>query len=96
MAPRPAPDCPAHPIPRETRERNERIAGAARRHHFDRLAPVPFLCECDDPGCAEVMRMTLDMYAKARDASDYLTVPGHQVDGARIVRVRDACWLFCA
>jgi len=80
--------------PLENRQRNERIAAAAARHHFDRDVPVPFLCECSDPRCEELLRITLRDYRDARTDGDYLAVPGHQVDHARIVRIRDRCWLY--
>ena len=80
----------------ETRARNERIATSARRHHFDRSAPVPFLCECSNRACEALLRITLDEYRLTRAAADFLVAPGHQVDDARIVRVRDAVWLYRA
>ena len=80
--------------PDESRERNERIAAAAARHHFDRDVPVPFLCECSNESCEELLRMTLQAYRDARAGGDYLAVPGHQVDDARIVRIKELCWLY--
>jgi len=59
------------------RARNERIAAAARRHHFDHIAPVPFLCECSDSGCEALVRITLADYEARRLAADFLVVPGH-------------------
>ncbi len=79
--------------PVETRERNARIAAAAARHHFDRDVPVPFLCECSDTRCEELLRMTLHAYRELRDGADFLVVPGHQVDDAKIVRIKELCWL---
>ena len=94
MAPASAPDGSASSRADESRARNARIAAAARRHRFDREAPVPFLCECSDDRCEELVRMTLDRYAAIRDGADYLVAPGHQVDDAEIVRVTEACWLY--
>ena len=94
MAPIPAPDGSLAPRAFETRARNERIAASARRHHFDSVTLVPFLCECSDPACETVMRITLDEYGFTRGSADFLVVPGHQVDEARISRVRDAVWLY--
>ena len=79
--------------PEETRARNERIAASARVHHFDFSVPVPFICECDDKRCEQLIRLTLVEYARVRDACDHLTAPGHQIDGATIVRVKDGVWL---
>lgn len=80
--------------PDDNRERNERIAAAAARHHFDRDVPVPFLCECSADGCQELLRMTLHDYREARSGGDYLAAPGHQVDHAKIVRIKELCWLY--
>jgi hypothetical protein len=94
MTPAPTPDGSFVPRADESRARNERIAAAARRHHFDHEAPVPFLCECSDDRCEELVRMTLARYGTIREAADYLVAPGHQVNDAEIVRVTDACWLY--
>ena len=93
MTPAAAPDGPSASRPDSARARNERIAQAARRHHFDHAAPVPFLCECSDARCEELLRMTLQVYAGTR-VSGYVVTPGHQVDGADVVRVRDAWWVY--
>ena len=58
--------------PDETRDRNERIAAAAKRHHFDRDLPVPFLCECSDERCDELLRMTLHAYRES-------LIPGYDI-----------------
>ncbi len=76
------------------RARNTRIGEAARRHHFGRDAPVPFICECDDERCDALIRLTVEEYETARSTADYLVAPGHQVDHAQIVRVKDGCWLY--
>jgi hypothetical protein len=57
---------------------------------------VPFLCECSNRACEALLRITLDEYRLTRAAADFLVAPGHQVDHARIVRVRDAVWLYRA
>ncbi|MGZ4291479.1 MAG: hypothetical protein ACXVQQ_02675 [Gaiellaceae bacterium] len=75
--------------------RNARIAAAATAHRFEETAPVPFLCECSDERCTEILRMPLGLYRRARDGGDYLVAPGHQVEAARIVRVREHCWVYC-
>ena len=80
--------------PDDVRARNQRIAAAAQRHKFDRDALVPFLCECSDNRCEELLRVRLDTYAAARSEGDYLAAPGHQIDGTKVVRVRDGFWLY--
>ena len=80
--------------PVEVRAANGRTATAARRDRRRRQAQVAFRCECSDDRCAELIRLSLDHYVRDRAESDYLVAPGHQVDEARIVRIRDACWLY--
>ncbi len=94
--PAPSPEDASSKRHDEARDRNARIAEAARRHHFDLDAHVPFICECDDSRCEALVRLTSAEYEAARSAADYLVAPGHQVDDARIVRVRDGCWLYAA
>jgi hypothetical protein len=94
MVAKPSADGAWRARPESTRLRNERIAQAARTHRFDYLVPVPFLCECSEERCEALVRLTLAEYARVRDACDYLTSPGHQVDEARITRVKDGVWLY--
>jgi hypothetical protein len=57
------------------RNANEGISEAAEG--FD--GPVPFICECADPTCCEIVRMPLQEYAAIReDATLFLNVPGHE------------------
>jgi hypothetical protein len=80
--------------PDQMRARNERIAAAARHNRFDESLAVPFLCECNDSRCECLLRLTLVEYGSAREVADHIAAPGHQVDAAKIVRVRDGCWLY--
>ena len=84
---------PSHSRPEETRARNERIAEAARSHRFDHTAAVPFICECSEARCEQLVRLRLVDYARVREACDHLTAPGHQIEGANIVRVKEGVWL---
>lgn len=69
------------------RHANERISAAAGAYRMD--TPVPFLCECADPTCSEVVRLKLDDYEEIRaDSRHFLNIPGHQeADGATEVVV---------
>jgi hypothetical protein len=59
------------------RAANERIRAAAGV--YDVRTPVPFICECADPTCSEVVRLELDQYEEIRsDSRRFLNVPGHQ------------------
>jgi hypothetical protein len=80
--------------PEATRLRNARIAQAARVHRFDAQVAVPFICECSEERCDALVRLTLLEYADLRRSCDYLAAPGHQVEDAAIVRVKDGVWLY--
>lgn len=60
------------------RDANERIAEAAVEHGLlDR--PVPFVCECSDESCAQLLRLLLDDYRRVRSNSRwFLHAPGHE------------------
>lgn len=59
------------------REANERINAAAGVYAVD--IPVPFICECADPTCAEIVLLALSQYEEIRaDSRHFLNVPGHQ------------------
>ncbi len=59
------------------REANERIGAAAGAYGVD--TPVPFICECADSGCSDVIRLTLEQYEEVRaDSRHILSVPGHE------------------
>ena len=59
------------------RAANERIGAAAGVYGF--ATPVPFICECADPTCSEVVSLELDQYEEVRsDSRRFLNVPGHQ------------------
>ena len=73
------------------RDANEHIGAAAGAYGID--SPVPFICECEDARCSEIVRLTLEQYEEVRaDSRHFLNVPGHQ-DGAEgvaeIVAERD-------
>ncbi|HET7568520.1 MAG TPA: hypothetical protein VFJ91_11040 [Gaiellaceae bacterium] len=62
------------------RDANERI-----REATDRLqAPMeryPFVCECADTRCREVVLLSLGEYERVRDeATHFIVVPGHEGD----------------
>lgn len=68
------------------REANERINAAAGA--YDVAMRVPFICECADPTCSEVVRLELSEYGEIRaDSRRFLNVPGHQAaaQGAGVV-----------
>jgi hypothetical protein len=59
------------------REANERIGEAASE--FEMTAQVPFVCECADPECREIIRLSLDEYAAIRrDPRLFVNAVGHE------------------
>ncbi|MGH3003791.1 MAG: hypothetical protein ACRDM1_14200 [Gaiellaceae bacterium] len=48
------------------REANQQIAAAAADYGLEDGRLVPFVCECSDPGCTELIRLELDDYRRIR------------------------------
>jgi len=63
------------------REANERIRKAQRE--LNPLAErVPFLCECEEPGCHEPILLAAEEYERVRsDGTIFVIVTGHPTDG---------------
>lgn len=78
-----APQQDGSPV-RRRRASNERIAAAALSHRFDRLTAVPFICECAEAECSELLRLTLDELASARKLGATVVAPGHAAGGASV------------
>jgi hypothetical protein len=69
------------------RHANEQIERAAEQADIE---PVPFLCECADERCTEIVRLTLADYEAVRaDPRWFLNVPGHEQGSQPYVRVVD-------
>jgi hypothetical protein len=59
------------------REANERIEAAADKMAL--VGPVPFICECPERTCVEIVRLTLDAYEAVRQyPRRFFSAPGHQ------------------
>src|SRR5947209_4253759 len=80
------------------REANERIR-ATEQELDPPLERVPYICECDDVRCCELIRLTASEYERIRDdGATFAVVPGHSSDGDvleehdqyLVVRKRDA------
>jgi hypothetical protein len=67
------------------RRATERIAQAARDAEIEQ---VPFICECADPGCTEIVRLGLGEYERIRaDSRLFLNAVGHEANAEGHVRV---------
>lgn len=64
------------------RQANEKIAD--RRAELDKVeGPTPFLCECEDPECTELLRLSETDYTSVRaDPTQFVIAPGHPTSGA--------------
>jgi hypothetical protein len=71
------------------RTANERIA--ERRVDLAAVeGPTPFLCECEDPECTDIVLMSLLDYEGIRsDPVQFLVVPGHVTHGIATVHEGD-------
>jgi hypothetical protein len=67
------------------RNANEGIEERAELLDFE---PAPFLCECADETCTQIIRLTLREYEEIRsEPTHFVNVPGHQVTAGPHVRV---------
>lgn len=63
------------------RDANEQIR-AAERTLDPPLERVPYLCECDEVSCRELIRLTGGEYERVReDGATFVIVPGHSSEG---------------
>jgi hypothetical protein len=61
------------------RDANERIERAAQSHRFEPDQRVPFICECADPRCRELVMLSLADYEAVRAyAERFFLAAGHE------------------
>jgi hypothetical protein len=73
------------------RSANERMQQLARSHRFDATQRMPFICECGDPSCREIVMFSLDEYERVREHPDrFLLVAGHEDEEAAHERILEA------
>jgi hypothetical protein len=66
------------------RDANERIAESARSLSI--TGQAPFLCECADERCRQVIPLGLEEYEVARaHPGRFVTLPGHEIGSAEVV-----------
>ena len=64
------------------REANERLG--EKRVELDAEGRTPFLCECSDPRCTELVRLTLAEYERVRSNPRwFLVAAGHDPGASR-------------
>ena len=65
------------------REANEKLG--SKRQELDLTGRTPFLCECGDPLCTELVRLTLEEYEHVRSRPNwFLIADGHDAEGGQI------------
>lgn len=73
------------------RSANERLRRAAQSHRFEREDRVPFICECADENCREIVMLTIADYEHIRSHDAwFLLVAGHEDEDAAQERIVDA------
>jgi hypothetical protein len=61
------------------KQHNERRAHLEEQGGCPPDEPVPFACECDDPGCAHAVVLPLADYERAVKPHDqFVVLPGHE------------------
>jgi hypothetical protein len=70
------------------REANEKLG--AKRQDLDIDGLTPFLCECGDPTCTELVRLSLEQYEHVRARGNwFLLATGHDAQNGREVEEHD-------
>ncbi len=66
------------------REANDRIA--ERRAELTAVeGKTPFLCECDDVACVDILRLSLEEYLRVRSQpTRFVVAEGHPTTGATV------------
>ncbi len=68
------------------REANDRIAQTVETYGLDRDEPLPFICECSDRGCVEIIGLTLTEYDYVRSNPRWFAhAPNHEEQIAGVV-----------
>ena len=71
------------------REANERLG--AKRAELAAEGRTPFLCECSDPRCTDLVRLTLAEYERVRSNPRwFLVAAGHDPGASRNAEEHDA------
>jgi len=69
---------------------NEEIGAAAAKHGLDDGRQAPFICECSDPRCTQIIRLTLGEYGHVRsDPRWFAHAPGHETTVPGLIEALD-------
>ena len=73
------------------RAANDRLRRAAESHRFRETDRVPFICECADEHCREIVMLTIEDYEHIRSHPTwFLLVAGHEEEDAGLERIVEA------
>ena len=73
------------------RNANERMIALAAANRFDRRQRVPFVCECSDPSCREIVMASSEDYERIRaHPSRFLLAAGHEDPDSSYERIIEA------
>src|SRR5262249_35582109 len=73
------------------RAKNERTRTVALSYRFEPSQRVPFLCECGDQHCLEIVMLSLVDYERVREhPSRFVLVAGHEDAEADYERIIEA------
>ena len=73
------------------RSSNQRLRSTTYGHRFETADRVPFVCECADPGCFEVVMLSLEEYDAMRaHPNRFLLAAGHEDAEATDERIVEA------
>lgn len=68
------------------KDHNERRAAAEEAGNVPPDEPVPFACECDDPGCARAIELSIAEYERSVAPVDrFVVIPGHEDPAVEVV-----------
>jgi hypothetical protein len=69
------------------REANEKLGD--KRIELAASGRTPFLCECSDPECTELLQLSFAEYERVRSrANRFVTAVGHDAGAGRVVEER--------
>jgi hypothetical protein len=67
------------------REANEQIFERAREYGV--TDAIPFLCECAEPACSEIVRLSAQEYRRISEGGRFFNAPGHSARFPEFVKV---------